>query len=391
MMHPDEDLRQRYFAYCCRYSWGWNKEHVAHRDGKGTATQREIADYLNVNPKHLNDIHVALVRDGWIVRHASQIIPNPAPPERPADEKPPEPQDLYPGLPSREDFRALEDPALETDWKRALEKWSDVRKRARAIDKKYDEMVQAQANRRTDGTTDTAAETESVVQPEKRLVQPEKSPVQRSLSKEQRTKNKPSSLDDEAAVIASALQLDDDAAHKLLRDTRKESPGIEIEVIVELSRMKLTQAGERARNWVGLLLASVPKMASGATLATARANVRSPGLRDGIARPMDAAPPHAIFDSEPEDSGSDWAKIRAHIKQKIQLIPYKNWLAASAMIGDTEDGELRVRVPDETTALFIEADFGNDIRAAIAELELSVTRVEFVWPATKSRAAEGGN
>jgi hypothetical protein len=153
MMHPDEPARQRVFACYARYAWGYDSPFVVRPWDKKRATHANVADWLDMSEPRLVAIHASLVADGWVIEDAKRIIPNPAPPERPAKTKVPDPHELYPELPSREAFRALEDPALADDRKKALEHWAEVRRREYAIDEKYDAMVAAfVADRTTDRT-----------------------------------------------------------------------------------------------------------------------------------------------------------------------------------------------------------------------------------------------
>lgn len=87
-------------------------------------------------------------------------------------------------------------------------------------------------------------------------------------------KTSPSSSPSEAAAIASALKIDDDAAHDLLKATRAKDPTVTAEEAIALAQRKIVQAGHGARNIVALLIHSVPKMVPGAQLDEIRARTR---------------------------------------------------------------------------------------------------------------------
>jgi len=75
--------------------------------------------------------------------------------------------------------------------------------------------------------------------------------------------------DEEIEYLVAALQIDADAACKLLMDCRKVTPEVTWREVLELCRMKLKQVKPK-RNATGLLLSSVPGMAKGALLEAAR-------------------------------------------------------------------------------------------------------------------------
>lgn len=78
----------------------------------------------------------------------------------------------------------------------------------------------------------------------------------------------PSSLDYNA--IAERLQIDDDAARRLLAECRKVEATITPREVCILAWRKWHQVKNRSSNSVGLFIVSVPKMCSGALLAAAR-------------------------------------------------------------------------------------------------------------------------
>jgi len=181
MMRRHEAPRQRLFSYYVRNSWGRQKGYAVREDGKA-ARQADAAEYLRMSKSHLSEEHSDLLRDGWLIPHPTLIIPNPNPPARPAIEPAAKPQELYPGLPSLDEFKAFKDPTLAEDWQKALDQWGAVRKRAYVVEKEYEELVAEFASRTTDGTTNPPAPGEFVVQPENPVVQPAQVVVQNGAS-----------------------------------------------------------------------------------------------------------------------------------------------------------------------------------------------------------------
>lgn len=78
----------------------------------------------------------------------------------------------------------------------------------------------------------------------------------------------------EYSAIAELLQIDDDAASKLLNEARKVNASVTPRVIVHLAASKLLQIGKGVKNRAGLILSTVPKMAKGSTLRTAVESAR---------------------------------------------------------------------------------------------------------------------
>lgn len=76
-------------------------------------------------------------------------------------------------------------------------------------------------------------------------------------------------LDQEADHLVAALQIDADAAFKLLTDSRKVEPSLTWREVLALSHKKLHDVKPR-HSVAGLLLATVPGMAKGSMLSAAR-------------------------------------------------------------------------------------------------------------------------
>ncbi len=71
-----------------------------------------------------------------------------------------------------------------------------------------------------------------------------------------------------------------------------------------------------------------------------------------------------------------WEQIKDRLAAKLSHGAYQNWISRTAL-GSFQDGELTVRVPDETTEAWIRQEYTPEIRAAIEELRLPVRRVQY--------------
>lgn len=95
--------------------------------------------------------------------------------------------------------------------------------------------------------------------------------------------------DEEIGYVEDALQTDADAAFTLLSNCRKVTPEITWREVVQLCRMKLRQVKPK-HNPMGLLLSTVPGMAQGALLATAREQVLQKMLQTAEGRNVSGVP-----------------------------------------------------------------------------------------------------
>jgi hypothetical protein len=66
MMRPGQPVRQRVFACYVRFSWGYGSTFVVKSNGEA-ATQAWAADKLSISRTHLNNVHLWLVANTWIV------------------------------------------------------------------------------------------------------------------------------------------------------------------------------------------------------------------------------------------------------------------------------------------------------------------------------------
>lgn len=86
--------------------------------------------------------------------------------------------------------------------------------------------------------------------------------------------------------------------------------------------------------------------------------------------------PAPSFLCEPEDSTSEWAKLRAYLSTKINSTGFSNWFGPTRQ-DSLEGALLRVATPDQVTAAFLNDEYGPEITAAIEALDLNCVAVEF--------------
>ena len=83
-----------------------------------------------------------------------------------------------------------------------------------------------------------------------------------------------------------------------------------------------------------------------------------------------------------------WEQIKAWLAGKLSGGAYQNWFPHT-VLGALRDGELTVRVPNETTAAWIRQEYSPHIRKAIQELDLPVRIVQYEIGARSVAAAAG--
>jgi hypothetical protein len=135
----------------------------------------------------------------------------------------------------------------------------------------------------------------------------------------------------------------------------------QILAVMDDARVAADRSGEW-RNW-GFLTLQVQ-------LAAERAARRSQSEEE-VAEPPE--PPK----EDHEDLNCDWARAKALIRAHIPEIAYKNWFAATRQIR-RRGHQITVAVSDEPTRLFLEAEYADAARRALAELDIS----EIVWMTT---------
>lgn len=74
--------------------------------------------------------------------------------------------------------------------------------------------------------------------------------------------------------------------------------------------------------------------------------------------------------------GDAWEKIKSWLAARLSEGAYRNWISSTAL-GSLRDGELTVRVPNESTEAWIRQEYTSHIRTAIQELNLPVRRIHY--------------
>jgi chromosomal replication initiator protein len=84
--------------------------------------------------------------------------------------------------------------------------------------------------------------------------------------------------------------------------------------------------------------------------------------------------------------GDAWEKIKSWLAARLSEGAYKNWISNTAL-GSLRDGELTVRVPNESTEAWIRQEYTSHIRTAIQELNLPVRRIHYQIESLPTMAA----
>ena len=74
--------------------------------------------------------------------------------------------------------------------------------------------------------------------------------------------------------------------------------------------------------------------------------------------------------------GDPWEQIKSLLATKLGEGAYQNWISRTTL-GSMRDGDLTVRVPDQTTETWIRQEYSSQIRAAIQDLSLPIRRVSY--------------
>ena len=74
--------------------------------------------------------------------------------------------------------------------------------------------------------------------------------------------------------------------------------------------------------------------------------------------------------------GDPWEQIKSLLAVKLGEGAYQNWISRTTL-GTMRDGDLTVRVPDQTTETWIRQEYSSQIRAAIQDLSLPIRRVSY--------------
>jgi len=71
-----------------------------------------------------------------------------------------------------------------------------------------------------------------------------------------------------------------------------------------------------------------------------------------------------------------WEQIKGWLANKLGEGAYQNWISQTAL-GSLRDGDLTVRVPNESTEAWIRQEYSAQIRAAISELNLPIRKISY--------------
>ena len=88
--------------------------------------------------------------------------------------------------------------------------------------------------------------------------------------------------------------------------------------------------------------------------------------------------------------GADaWDRIKSSLAAKLSEGAYQNWISRTAF-SSLHDGELTVRVPNETTGAWIRQEYGSEVQAAIEDLRLPIRKIQYTSEAVAAAAAGQG-
>ncbi len=85
-----------------------------------------------------------------------------------------------------------------------------------------------------------------------------------------------------------------------------------------------------------------------------------------------------------------WEQIKGWLATRLGSGAYENWISQTSL-ASLHDGELTVRVPNETTEAWIRQEYTSQIRAAVGELKLPVRSIRYEIEALSAAAAAGGS
>jgi chromosomal replication initiator protein len=85
-----------------------------------------------------------------------------------------------------------------------------------------------------------------------------------------------------------------------------------------------------------------------------------------------------------------WEQIKGWLAVRLSAGAFQNWFSQTAL-GSLRDGDLTVRVPNETTEAWIRQEYTSHIRAAVDDLKLPVRRIQYEIEALSAVAAAGGD
>jgi chromosomal replication initiator protein len=90
------------------------------------------------------------------------------------------------------------------------------------------------------------------------------------------------------------------------------------------------------------------------------------------------------------DLGNLWDQIKERLSTTLSSDAYQNWIARTEL-EKHRDGLLVIRVPDETTRIWIQQEYTPQIRRALDELEIPIQRIEYSLGALATAASASGD
>jgi chromosomal replication initiator protein len=85
-------------------------------------------------------------------------------------------------------------------------------------------------------------------------------------------------------------------------------------------------------------------------------------------------------------SADAWDQIKGSLAARLSEGAYQNWISRTAF-SSLRDGELTVRVPNETTEAWIRQEYASQVQAAIDELRLPIRKIHYTSEAVAAAAA----
>lgn len=89
-----------------------------------------------------------------------------------------------------------------------------------------------------------------------------------------------------------------------------------------------------------------------------------------------------------------WERIESWLAARLSEGAYRRW-TSSAILGSLHDGELIIRVPNESIEAWVRQEYTSHIRSAIQELKLPVRRIQYdieaALPAMAAAAGQSGS
>lgn len=88
--------------------------------------------------------------------------------------------------------------------------------------------------------------------------------------------------------------------------------------------------------------------------------------------------------------GDAWEQIKGWLAARLSEGAYRKWIS-NTTLGSLHDGELIIRVANESTEAWVRQEYTSHIRTAIQELKLPVRRIQYEIEALPAMAAAAGH